>query len=57
MKPTQNTENKQKKNYLCDPDRFVITEEDEAAIEKALASDESTDGFEQTPRVRNSLPA
>lgn len=57
MKRTQPAENKQSKNFLCDPASFIITEEDEAAIEKLLASDESTDGFEQTPRARKSLPA
>jgi hypothetical protein len=57
MKRQQNTAKWQPEDYHCDPNCLVITEEDEAAIEKLLASNESPDGLERSSRVQKPPPA
>ncbi len=57
MKRQQNTAKWKPEDYHCDPNCLVITEEDEAAIEKLLASNESPDGLERSSRVQKPPPA
>ncbi len=56
MKRKQNTQKWQPEDYHGDPNGLVVTEEDEAAIEKLLASNESLTGLERKSLVQKSLP-